>query len=151
MLVYGVPETRVSFESQFIVDNKEYKHGITNNVIFFSRSAPLCSPLCSVQILIPPYLMTPLTNYNSGSHLFYEWAPKTFHFLVLQNSFFYSLTWPWLAVCGHFLVICKSCFSHSLTDSLHKPLFCVLKNGYSPQMKQRICSILDKSDSTLSL
>ena len=84
--------TRVSIESQFIVDNKEYKHGITNNVIFFSRSAPLCSPLCSVQILIPPYLMTPLTNYNSGSHLFYEWAPKTFHFLVLQNSFFYSLT-----------------------------------------------------------
>ena len=86
------PGTRVSIEFQFIVDNKEYKHGITNNVIFFSRSAPLCSPLCSVQILIPPYLMTPLTNYNSGSHLFYEWAPKTFHFLVLQNSFFYSLT-----------------------------------------------------------
>ena len=48
VLVYGVPETRVSFESQFIVDNKEYKYGITNNVIFFSRSAPLCSPLCSV-------------------------------------------------------------------------------------------------------
>ena len=45
VLVYGVPETRVSFESQFIVDNKEYKHGITNNVIFFSRSAPLLSSL----------------------------------------------------------------------------------------------------------
>ena len=28
--------TRVSFKSQFIVDNKEDKHGITNNVIFFS-------------------------------------------------------------------------------------------------------------------
>ena len=27
VLVYGVPETRVSFESQFIVDNKKY----TNN------------------------------------------------------------------------------------------------------------------------
>ena len=105
-------------------------------MLYSSLKARLCSPLCSVQFLIPPYLMTPLTNYNSGSHLFYGWAPKTFHFLVLQNSFFYSLTWPWLAVCGHFLVICKSFFSHSVTDSLHKPLFCVisiiLKNGYSP-------------------
>ena len=46
VLVYGVPETRVSFESQFIVDNTEYKYGITNNVIFFSRSAPLLSSCC---------------------------------------------------------------------------------------------------------
>ena len=61
-------------------------------MLYSSLEARLCSPLCSVQILIPPYLMTPLTNYNSGSHLFYGWAPKTFHFLVLQNSFFYSLT-----------------------------------------------------------
>ena len=39
------PGTRVSIESQFIVDNTEYKYGITNNVIFFSRSAPLLSSL----------------------------------------------------------------------------------------------------------
>ena len=48
--------TRVSFESQFIVDNKEYKHGITNNVIFFSRSAPLCSSLfCPVSYTSLPH------------------------------------------------------------------------------------------------
>ena len=130
--------TRVSFKSQFIVDNKEYKHGITNNVIFFSRSTPLCSPLFSVQFLIPHYLMTPLTNYNSGFHLFYGWAPKTFHFLVLQNSFFYSLATLIysLAIACYLL----SFFSHSLTDSLHKPFSCVLsiilKNGYSPQYEK---------------
>ena len=87
MLVYGVPETRVLFESQFIVDNKEYKHGITNNVIFFSRSAPLRSPLCSVQFLIPHYLMTPLTNYNSGSHSFTGGPPKLSIFLFCRTVF----------------------------------------------------------------
>ena len=60
-------------------------------MLYSSLEACLSAPLCSVQFLIPPYLMTPLTNYNSGSHLFYGWAPKTFHFLVLQNSFFLLL------------------------------------------------------------
>ena len=48
--------TRVSFESQFIVDNKEYKHGITNNVILFSRSTPLLSSLfCPVSYTFLPH------------------------------------------------------------------------------------------------
>ena len=93
-------------------------------MLYSSLEARLSSPLFSVQFLIPPYLMTPLTNYNSGSHLFYGWAPKTFHFLVLQNSFFLLLDNLDLQS-GHCLVICKSCFSHSLTDSLHKPFSCV--------------------------
>ena len=78
--------------------------------------------------------MTLLTNYNSGSHLFYGWAPKTFHFLVLQNNFFYSLT----TLIYSLAIPCylQSFFSHFLTDSLHKPFSCVIsiipKNGYSP-------------------
>ena len=112
-------------------------------MLYSSLEARLCSPLCSVQILIPPYLMTPLTNYNSGSHLFYEWAPKTFHFLVLQNSFFYSLT-TLIYSLAIALLSAKSCFSHSLTDSLHKAFSCVisiiLKNGYSPHLAVTISS-----------
>ena len=103
-------------------------------MLYSSLKARLCSPLCSVQFLIPPYLMTPLTNYNSGSHLFYGWAPKTFHFLVLQNSFFLLLD---LTLTCSLAISLQSYFSHSLTDSLHKPFSCVisiiLKNLYSPQ------------------
>ena len=56
VLVYGVLETRVSFESQFIVDNTQYKYGITNNVIFLSQSAPLLSSLfCLVSYTSLPH------------------------------------------------------------------------------------------------
>ena len=93
-------------------------------MLYSSLEARLSAPLCSVQFLIPSYLMTLLTNYNSGSHLFYGWAPKTFHFLFLQNSFFYSLTTLIysLAIACYLL----SFFSHSLTDSLLKPFSCVI-------------------------
>ena len=81
--------------------------------------------------------MTPLTNYNSGPHLFYGWAPKLSTFLFCRTEFFLLLD---LTLTCSLAISCylQTCFSHSVTDSLHKPFSCVisiiLRNGYSPQL-----------------
>ena len=105
VLVYGVPETRVSIESQFIVDNTEYKHGITNNYILLSkRASPLLFVLSSFLYLLTSWLFWPIiiqvpTSFTGG-------PPKLSIFLFCRTVF----STPWLDLdlqSGHSLLSVK--------------------------------------------
>ena len=113
--------------SQFIVDNKEYKHGITNNVIFFSRSAPLCSSL----FYLVSYTFLPHDSFDQLKFRFpplLQVGPQNFPFSCFAEQFFLLLDDLDLQS-GHFLLSVICC--------LHKPFSCVisiiLKKLYSPQ------------------